>query len=135
MVDKHASNQQASLTRWLFCFRLQKLANHDRPLRRFFYVHTLPEASTTTSSRTTTSPLSPSIRPLTEAVFFRPKSMKKSFRPKQAAEFLGIGVATFWRWAKERHDFPKMIRLSARCTVIDGDQLVAWRDAQAEKVA
>ena len=50
-------------------------------------------------------------------------------------EFLGIGVATFWRWAKERHDFPKMIRLSARCTVVDGEQLVAWRDAQAAKVA
>lgn len=58
-----------------------------------------------------------------------------SFRPKQAAAFLGIGVATYWRWAKERADFPKLIRLSARCTVVDGDQLVAWRDAQAAKVA
>ena len=59
----------------------------------------------------------------------------KSYRPKQAAEYLGIGVATFWRWTKERHDFPKMIRLSARCTVVDGDQLVAWRDAQGSKAA
>jgi prophage regulatory protein len=59
----------------------------------------------------------------------------KSYRPKHAAEFLGIGRATFWRWAKERADFPKMIRLSPRCTVVDGDQLVAWRDAQAAKVA
>ena len=59
----------------------------------------------------------------------------KSYRPKQAAEFLGIGVATLWRWIKERPDFPRPIRLSARCTVIDGDQLVAWRDAQAVKVA
>ena len=58
------------------------------------------------------------------------KSISKSYRPKQAAEFLGIGVATFWRWASERSDFPKMIRLSARCTVIDGDELIAWRDAQ-----
>jgi len=54
----------------------------------------------------------------------------QNYRPKQAAEYLGIGVATFWRWAKERPDFPKMIRLSARCTVVDGDQLIAWRDAQ-----
>ncbi len=61
--------------------------------------------------------------------------VSKSFRPKQAADCLGIGVATFWRWAKERHDFPKLIRLSARCTVVDGDQLVAWRDAQVKKVA
>jgi predicted DNA-binding transcriptional regulator AlpA len=58
----------------------------------------------------------------------------KNYRPKQAAEYLSVGVATFWRWSKERDDFPKLIRLSARCTVVDGDQLVAWRDAQAAKV-
>ena len=63
------------------------------------------------------------------------KPISKSFRPKKAAEFLGIGVATFWRWTKERPDMPPLIRLSARCTVIDGDQLVAWRDAQTAKVA
>jgi prophage regulatory protein len=63
------------------------------------------------------------------------KSFRQSYRPKQAAEFLGIGVATVWRWIKERPDFPRPIRLSARCTVIDGSQLVAWRDAQAAKVA
>lgn len=54
----------------------------------------------------------------------------KSYRPKQAAELLGIGLATFWRWSKERADFPKPIRLSARCTVFDGEQLIAWRNAQ-----
>lgn len=59
----------------------------------------------------------------------------KSYRPKQAAEFLGIGVATYWRWSKERSDFPKMIRLSARCTIVDGAELLAWRDAQGAKVA
>lgn len=59
----------------------------------------------------------------------------KSYRPKQAAELLGIGTATLWRWIKERHDFPKPIRLSARCTVLDGGELLAWRDAQGAKVA
>lgn len=54
----------------------------------------------------------------------------KSVRPKDAAPLLGIGVATFWRYAKERHDFPKPRRLSARCTVFDIDELLAWRDAQ-----
>jgi prophage regulatory protein len=63
------------------------------------------------------------------------KTLHHSFRPKHAAEFLGIGVATLWRWIKERPDFPRPIRLSARCTVVDGEQLVAWRDAQAAKVA
>ena len=58
--------------------------------------------------------------------------VKRSYRPKQAAEFLGISVATLWRWIQQRHDFPRPIRLSARCTVLDGDQLLAWRDAQAK---
>lgn len=53
-----------------------------------------------------------------------------SLRPKQAAEFLGIGEATFWRWAKERPDFPKGIKLSPRATVYPLDKLTAWRDAQ-----
>lgn len=56
--------------------------------------------------------------------------MNKSLRPKQAAGFLGVGLATFWRWAKERPDFPKLRRLSARATVVDADELKAWRDAQ-----
>lgn len=54
----------------------------------------------------------------------------KSLRPKQAADLLGVGPATLWRWAKERHDFPKPRRLSARCTVFDQDELVAWRDSK-----
>lgn len=58
-----------------------------------------------------------------------------SLRPRQAAEFLGIGETTFWRWTKERADFPKPIKLGPRTTVIPLDKLTAWRDAQAKKVA
>jgi len=29
----------------------------------------------------------------------------------------GVGPATIWRWAKERQDFPKPLKLSARVTV------------------
>lgn len=54
----------------------------------------------------------------------------QSIRPKKAAEYLGIGVATLWRWASERSDFPKSRKLSARCTVFDLNELIAWRDAQ-----
>ena len=53
----------------------------------------------------------------------------QSSRPKTAAEFLGISKATFWRWAKERPDFPKPRRLSPRCTVFDSGELIAWRDS------
>ena len=56
--------------------------------------------------------------------------MNKSLRPKHAAEFLGIGRATLWRWSKERADFPKPRRFSARCTIFDMDELAAWRNAQ-----
>lgn len=56
----------------------------------------------------------------------------QSLRPKQGAEFLGVGIATFWRWVATRPDFPKARRLSARCTVFDADELKAWRDAQVK---
>lgn len=56
--------------------------------------------------------------------------MNNSLRPKYAAEFLGIGRATLWRWSKERADFPKLRHLSARCVVFDAGELAAWRDAQ-----
>lgn len=59
-------------------------------------------------------------------------SQTQSVRPKQGAALLGIGVATFWRWCKDRQDFPKPRKLSARCTVFDAGELIAWRDAQAE---
>lgn len=57
-------------------------------------------------------------------------SPSPSLRPKHAAEFLGIGRATLWRWIQERADFPKPRRLSTRCTVFDMGELAAWRDAQ-----
>lgn len=57
--------------------------------------------------------------------------MNKSFRPKQAAAFLGIGRATLWRWSRDRQDFPKARRLSSRCTVFLESELIAWRDAQS----
>lgn len=56
----------------------------------------------------------------------------RSLRPKQGANLLGIGIATFWRWSRDRADFPKLIHLSPRCTVVDEDALIAWRDAQVK---
>ncbi|MBN9573739.1 MAG: AlpA family phage regulatory protein [Alicycliphilus denitrificans] len=58
------------------------------------------------------------------------QSLPRAARPKHAAEILGVGVSTLWRWAKERADFPKPRRLSSRCTVFDTGELVAWRDSQ-----
>ena len=57
----------------------------------------------------------------------------QSARPHAAASLLGVGVSTFWRWAKEREDFPKARKLSSSCTVFDVQELMAWRDAQAKQ--
>ncbi|MDH2234498.1 AlpA family phage regulatory protein [Delftia tsuruhatensis] len=50
-----------------------------------------------------------------------------------AAAFLAVGRSTFWRWSRERADFPKPRHLSPRCTVFDAAELAAWRDAQGKK--
>lgn len=63
------------------------------------------------------------------------KSHPVSLRPAQAAAFLAVGRSTFWRWTRERGDFPKPRRLSSRCTVFDAGELAAWRDAQRKEVA
>lgn len=61
--------------------------------------------------------------------------LNRSYRPKHAAELLGIGEATLWRWIKERPGFPQPIRLSARCTVLRGEDLTAWLAAQVSNPA
>ncbi len=56
-----------------------------------------------------------------------------SKRPKAAAEYLDIGLSTLWRWAKEREDFPKPIRIGPRTTVFETRQLDEFRAACATK--
>jgi predicted DNA-binding transcriptional regulator AlpA len=58
-----------------------------------------------------------------------------SLRPRKAAEFLGISVATLWRWAKYRDDFPRPIKLGPTVTVWPVDKLIAWRDRQQEQTS
>lgn len=44
----------------------------------------------------------------------------------------GICNTTLWRWVREREDFPRPIKLSQRVTVFRLNELIAWRDKQAE---
>ncbi|VVE49648.1 helix-turn-helix transcriptional regulator [Pandoraea sputorum] len=55
----------------------------------------------------------------------------RSLRPRQAAEFLGIGESTLWRWCKQHPDALKPIRLSERVTVFRESDLAAFRDRKA----
>jgi prophage regulatory protein len=55
----------------------------------------------------------------------------QSLRTKEAARLLGIGVSTFFAWAK-RPGFPPPRRLSARCVIYDQGELLRWRDAQTD---
>lgn len=40
----------------------------------------------------------------------------KSLRPRQVAEFLGIGLSTVWVWAK-RPDFPRARKIGKRAVI------------------
>jgi predicted DNA-binding transcriptional regulator AlpA len=72
-------------------------------------------------------------RPANAATLANWGTSAPNLRPKHAAAFLGIAPSTFWRWVKERDDFPQGISLSARCTVFRLDHLIEWRDAQATR--
>lgn len=53
-------------------------------------------------------------------------------RPAEAAKYLRVSRTTIWRWARERPDFPKPIRLSATiaaCRRADIDAFVARIEA------
>ena len=54
----------------------------------------------------------------------------KSLRPRQAAEYLDIGLSTLWRWLDKRPDFPRPRKLSPKVTVWSLAELAAWRDSR-----
>lgn len=46
-------------------------------------------------------------------------------RPKQAAQFLAVSPATFWRWHRNP-DFPRGRKLGRQVTVFDRQELLDW---------
>jgi len=53
-------------------------------------------------------------------------------RPCEAAAFLGIARGTLYKWEKERPDFPRRVRLSARASGWWRHELRAWLERQRE---
>ena len=59
-------------------------------------------------------------------------------RPAKAAELLGIGISTLWRYTKTVEDFPKPVRINARVSVFVREELDSWvesRIASARKAS
>ncbi len=58
--------------------------------------------------------------------------MVKNLRPKQAAEALGISLATFWRRAKDEPDFPPLIKLGDKMTVVRESDLADYTERKLQ---
>ena len=52
--------------------------------------------------------------------------LNRAFRVRQVADFLGIGVSSVWRLAKNEPDFPKPFSLSPRTTAWSAEELAAY---------
>lgn len=59
-----------------------------------------------------------------------PRIVGASARPRDAALILGVSLATIWRWAATRDDFPKPRKIGPRTTVFVTAELIAFRDKQ-----
>ncbi|MEQ6916652.1 helix-turn-helix transcriptional regulator [Halomonas aquatica] len=53
---------------------------------------------------------------------------------KQVATRYDVGVATIWRWSRDRDDFPKPMKLGPNCTRWRLADIEAW-EASCEEVA
>lgn len=58
-----------------------------------------------------------------------PVPLKRSLRPAQAAQKLGISLPTLNRWARTKPNFPKKRKLSERVSVYDDAELDQYRDS------
>jgi len=59
--------------------------------------------------------------------------MAIAHRPAQGAAAIGISLREFWRQAKADPDFPPLIHLSPRCTVVRDEDLRAYVEKKAIK--
>ncbi|WP_320534803.1 helix-turn-helix transcriptional regulator [Robbsia andropogonis] len=55
----------------------------------------------------------------------------RAMRPSKGAEYLGIGLSTFWRYARTLPDFPRPVKVSPRVTLFMEDELSAWLEKRA----
>ena len=58
--------------------------------------------------------------------------MVKNLRPREAAKALGIGLSTFWSKAKTDPQFPLLISIGPKSTVVRESDLEAYVEKRAE---
>jgi prophage regulatory protein len=58
--------------------------------------------------------------------------MIKNLRPRQAADALGIGLSTFWLKARTDPDFPQLIQLGPKSTIVRESDLADYIDKKAK---
>jgi predicted DNA-binding transcriptional regulator AlpA len=51
-------------------------------------------------------------------------------RPKQAAQYIGLSIATFWRIVKEDDSFPQPFKLAANSSAVMRADLDAWLESR-----
>ena len=51
-------------------------------------------------------------------------------RPKDAADRLGISLSSLYRWAKDRPDFPTIIKLGPKTSGWSAEDLDDWLSKQ-----
>jgi len=56
-------------------------------------------------------------------------------RPKQAAQYIGLSLPTFWRLVKDDPQFPQPFRLGANSRAVMRADLDAWLESKREATA
>jgi len=51
-------------------------------------------------------------------------------RPKDAADRLGISISSLYRWAKDRPDFPRIVKLGPRTSGWRAEDIDIWVSKQ-----
>jgi predicted DNA-binding transcriptional regulator AlpA len=59
--------------------------------------------------------------------------LTKNLRPRQAAAYLGIGESTLWAKSRTDPDFPPLIKLSSRITVMTQESLDHYVEVKAKQ--
>lgn len=57
-----------------------------------------------------------------------PETISNWLTAKQVSAHYSVGIATIWRWSRDRDDFPKPVKLGDNCTRWRLADLEAWEE-------